>query len=556
MKKIFFKQIKIKDFKGIADKTVDLSEARNIFKGSNGLGKTSIAEAITFTLFSKGINAEKISNEPIVNGQIKQNYLQVLELTMMVDDKEYIITKTVFKNQIIEMTINKKKIELVKAWNSRLEEIFGVNQDEFWILSNPKYLSSLPNKVAREFILTLTSRISDRQIIDDYQILNELSDEKLQLMRENVEGGIFLDQQLQLKREDIAILEKEIEKIDIKLESKKETLAKITNVKILDYSKLEKNRTQLKSQVTKNTKHNEKIDSQIVEKQKLEYELKNLESKISKEVNFTEELNKLNFSLKKARKDYDKVNGQPLKEFAKECNTCGKPMEDAEFVMGFKVNALKTINEKGKKISAEIAKIKAQQDTWADEIELDKNRLEIVKTKISQLSFNNKKIDNSKLMLQIEEITNHIGSYEAIQKINEEIEELRQSRKEKSLLLDAEQASELLLADVFSKKVDSVSAKINKKLKKISVELFDTKKNGNIKEIFTISDKGIAYSMFNNAKQINSGIEMINFIQKEKKVSLPIFIDNAESVNELEKTNSQTIELNVSNKKELEITYG
>ncbi|EUI90515.1 hypothetical protein Q536_01051 [Staphylococcus aureus M1479] len=53
-------------------------------------------------------------------------------------------------------------------------------------------------------------------------------------------------------------------------------------------------------------------------------------------------------------------------------------------------------------------------------------------------------------------------------------------------------------------------------------------------------------SGLNNASRINVGLDIINTLSKHFKVTAPIFIDNAESVTELIKTESQQIQLIVN----------
>ncbi|EUG16535.1 TPA: hypothetical protein QBY22_002686, partial [Staphylococcus aureus] len=58
---------------------------------------------------------------------------------------------------------------------------------------------------------------------------------------------------------------------------------------------------------------------------------------------------------------------------------------------------------------------------------------------------------------------------------------------------------------------------------------------------------GVEYdSGLNNASRINVGLDIINTLSKHFKVTAPIFIDNAESVTELIKTESQQIQLIVN----------
>lgn len=57
----------------------------------------------------------------------------------------------------------------------------------------------------------------------------------------------------------------------------------------------------------------------------------------------------------------------------------------------------------------------------------------------------------------------------------------------------------------------------------------------------------------NNAAKINAGIDIINTLTEFYDISVPIFIDNRESVNNLIETNSQVINLVVSKDKNLKV---
>ena len=62
---------------------------------------------------------------------------------------------------------------------------------------------------------------------------------------------------------------------------------------------------------------------------------------------------------------------------------------------------------------------------------------------------------------------------------------------------------------------------------------------------------GVPFSDLNSAGRINAGLDIINAICNFEGVYAPIFIDNAESVNALMPTTSQTIRLIVTEDKSL-----
>jgi hypothetical protein len=64
---------------------------------------------------------------------------------------------------------------------------------------------------------------------------------------------------------------------------------------------------------------------------------------------------------------------------------------------------------------------------------------------------------------------------------------------------------------------------------------------------------GVPFIDANHAKQINTGIDIINTFSNQYKTTAPIFVDNCEAVNEVIKTESQLIKLLVTTEKNLTI---
>ena len=74
--------------------------------------------------------------------------------------------------------------------------------------------------------------------------------------------------------------------------------------------------------------------------------------------------------------------------------------------------------------------------------------------------------------------------------------------------------------------------------------------NGGIKEdceVLIPTDNGLVpFSTANNAARINAGLEIIDTLSRHWGITMPIFIDNAESVVRLKKISAQVIRLLVS----------
>lgn len=132
-----------------------------------------------------------------------------------------------------------------------------------------------------------------------------------------------------------------------------------------------------------------------------------------------------------------------------------------------------------------------------------------------------------------------------------EIEKLK--AEEKKLSGEFEECERLIsLCDDFTNaKVQLLDAKISGAFQIVTWKLTETQVNGGLKEICDALINGVPYSAANNAAQINSGLDIIEVFSRVYGVSLPIFIDNAESVTQLNPMNNglnkpQIIQLIVS----------
>ena len=139
--------------------------------------------------------------------------------------------------------------------------------------------------------------------------------------------------------------------------------------------------------------------------------------------------------------------------------------------------------------------------------------------------------------------------------IDERIEELQAEQREVSQKI-ADVEKMLYLLDEFIKyKLDKISDSINAMFDGISFKLFDIQLNGGVKEVCECTVNGVPYGSLNNGHRIIAGLQIIKALQKLYGAYLPIFTDNAESVNDfnLPDMDCQLIKLKVSDDKDLRI---
>lgn len=155
---------------------------------------------------------------------------------------------------------------------------------------------------------------------------------------------------------------------------------------------------------------------------------------------------------------------------------------------------------------------------------------------------------NEKQMLvyNISELNKKLGVKEHIKSIEARIAELTSYlAKYHQEIADLEK-QEYVIAQFVMAKIDAVEAKINSLFKSANFKLYKKQINGEVSEDCICIYNGVPYSDLNHASKINIGIDVINTIAKVKGVSLPIFIDNKESIVTLNESVGQLVSLIVS----------
>ena len=136
------------------------------------------------------------------------------------------------------------------------------------------------------------------------------------------------------------------------------------------------------------------------------------------------------------------------------------------------------------------------------------------------------------------------------------IAELQEDARNAAACLDAIEQM-LFLIDEYSRyKTQFVEDSINSMFRIARFRLFREQANGGIEDRCDVVYEGVPYINLNSGAKINVGIDIINTLSTAYGVSVPLFVDNAESVTRLEHSNNQIIRLVVSEEdKELRVNY-
>lgn len=136
------------------------------------------------------------------------------------------------------------------------------------------------------------------------------------------------------------------------------------------------------------------------------------------------------------------------------------------------------------------------------------------------------------------------------------ITQLREEAKSAAECLESIEKMLYLIEEYSRYKTRFVEDSINGMFRIARFRLFREQANGGIEDRCDVVHEGVPYISVNNGMKINLGIDIINTLSTAYGVRVPLFVDNAESVTNLEKCGSQIIRLVVNeNDKELRVNY-
>lgn len=296
--------------------------------------------------------------------------------------------------------------------------------------------------------------------------------------------------------------------------------------------------------------------------------------------------------------EYGKVQAETWDEEQSICPTCRRPLPEDEiqrlreaFNQGKSVR-LQRINEQGqreasKDMIGELQRQAAKAQEIADAAGVDYERLSKVRDNLREklvppVPFERTEeyasLSSMLAILQAEETgvgkaaANELEAVNAkLQAIYAEIQRLEQRKgqveqakaqerriaeleaQEKALSAQYEELEKgIYLCDQFTKaKVRMLTDRINSKFTSVRFRLFLEQQNGGVRddcEVLVPSESGsmVPYRDANNAARINAGLEIIEALSRHWRLSMPVFVDNAESVTSLIRTDMQTVRLVVS----------
>ena len=274
--------------------------------------------------------------------------------------------------------------------------------------------------------------------------------------------------------------------------------------------------------------------------------------------------------LEDARKAFDDAKGAKLKGLIDKGNACkadierltkenAKLQEDIVALKEQESKALAKQNDYAKQLSEipaeadysqneEYAKLKARHNEVLAEIEkLESDGADQI--------VNDLKAEKSDLQSQLDEVNKIIAKASMNVEIDERIAQLQAEQKEIGQKVADQEQMLYLLEEFIRFKLNKVSESINSHFKTVNFKLFEMQLNGGMKDCCECTVNGVPYSTLNSGHRIVAGLDIIRSLSELYGVSVPIFVDNAESLNEFNvpDMDTQLILLSVSEDKQLKV---
>lgn len=247
--------------------------------------------------------------------------------------------------------------------------------------------------------------------------------------------------------------------------------------------------------------------------------------------NLIEELTKKNADL---QMEIDSLKKQEQGTFTNKeelCKLLSEIPEEADYSQNEQYVKLKAEHDK---ILADIAKLESE---GADKVVTDL------------------KAEKTNLQAQLGEVNKVIAQAANNVAIDDRIETLRDEQKEIGQKVADQEQMLYLLEEFIRFKLDKVSESINSHFKTVNFKLFEMQLNGGMKDCCECTVNGVPYSALNSGHRIVAGLDIIRSLSELYGVSVPIFVDNAESLNEFNvpDMDAQLILLSVSEDKQLKV---
>lgn len=187
-------------------------------------------------------------------------------------------------------------------------------------------------------------------------------------------------------------------------------------------------------------------------------------------------------------------------------------------------------------LAAEIAKLQAADQPQDDgKLVALQNKLQVIQENLT-------------------DVEAEISKYDQVKTQDSRIMQLQQDEADLKAQAQELDRQDFLIQHFVRTKVEKLEDQINSLFSIVKFKLFDVQKNGDLADTAEATVDGVPYSTdLNTGAKINAGLDILNVLSEHYGTIAPIFIDNAETVNEIMPTEAQQIRLVVTKDKKMKV---
>lgn len=577
MKDIKLHSMKLHNFQGIQSLDIVFSGNNASIYGDNGTGKTTIANAFMWCMFDKPYAGSSFSPKTRTKDGEMHHAEHSVELIFEADGRNTSFKKVFrekyakkrggiieeFTGHTTDYYVDEIPVKETE-YSDRIEEFVGIAISDAMLLVKPDAFPSLGWEQRRKLLFDscgafdettllqrpeqseLKRRLSDKYSVEEYKRLMKSRQAECKKELQTIPARIDeLTRQQESApnaesiRLQLGVLQQQIN--DVQAER-----AAVAN-KITDTAVNELNAAQNRLEG-----HRGRLSKKKLERERLRAEIKQLES-----------------DRESLLAQWKEAQASRLDENSTVCPTCGQNLPQEN------IAALKQKFDTERK--EKLAEITTNAQHCTSQIIADKKSdLAAVEAEISganaavkaaaeevtrftesmRPTSDNNTISScdeiiAELMAEQSELMRSLSVAEAAEGCAKRIDELKEREKKVAAAYEDSSLGLHLCSQFEAAKSDALTSQINSRFKSVRFKLFKELVNGDIKEdceILIPSAEGnlVPYAFANNAAKINAGLEICNTLADFFGVTLPIFIDNAESVTKIQATTAQAIRLVVS----------
>lgn len=662
MKRIIIKQLRLINFKGVRELTIDFNRTATNIYGRNGSGKTTVFDAFTWLLFGKDSSDRKAFDLKTLDadGNIIPQLPHEVSAVINVNGTDITLTRRFTEKWVKragkinkEFDGNKEErffndVPCSKAeYEAHIAEI--CSEDIFKFITSPTYFTSQKDTAQKAMLHQMAGNITDAEIAagnpDFEALLDAITGKTLEEFKKEIgakkarineqlndipgridekqrdiaeaeaEDWVALDAELQEKRKTRADIEKQLDSIQ---EAQRMADAKTANT-YAEINELRQQQMKRRSEITEEVMrdYQEAYSRQAEAKMHVRNiltEITNYERDIEQcslevtrctdnRTRLIDEWRRLDAKVKQIQAEQLHID-----ENAFICPTCKRPLDvvdieekEAQMLQNFEQERGKRLavvaeavqqnklagianNERKQAYEARIAEaqkaieerntakeaIKATEAFTAvlvkpdatDAINNDAQMKEL-QSRIDALTAEaqNVKVEDTSdlkdgraaLTEAIEELVAVLSKRGNIEADRKRVAELEAQMQKLNVQLADLERREFVIAEFSKARSAAIEARINGLFSLVRFRWTATQINGAEKETCEATINGVPYSSLNHAGQITAGLDIINAICKSQDICAPIFIDNAESINDIIPMQSQIINLIVSRDAQLRV---